>query len=328
MQKNNLPITQLTLFGDEEIVAYREEYSERSDSDNEAQVTGNFSSEDPFLPLNLTSTPVSPMMEDDDVEGTLSLDQQFPTQGALDYSKASQWISRRDALAIQYELEGMLNQAVDVVFTNNQRRMVSVRMDHGRLQVRLHHLFAYAEHSVLKAIAQMRMGDPAGRITLRNYVKEHQHCVTRTQSLASRMRGLYTQGKCLDLADQLEESRNLFKDLSPQITPTLPPPPTHEHPLAITWGRNGRGSRTIRFGSYSPSHHLIRIHPALDQDWVPSFFVNFVVYHEFLHSVIPAEQHQGRRVIHTETFYRVEQMHPKYEQALQWERKHVGLFLR
>src|SRR3712207_8543596 len=51
---------------------------------------------------------------------------------------------------------------------------------------------------------------------------------------------------------------------------------------------------TIKLGSYSAIERLIRIHPTLDAEWVPRYFVSYIVYHELLHHVVPALRSSGR----------------------------------
>ncbi len=82
-------------------------------------------------------------------------------------------------------------------------------------------------------------------------------------------------------------------------------------------------------GTYSADLGLIRIHPALDQPFVPDFFVESVVHHEMLH-----ERHgtgvspTGRRILHSPAFRAEERQHPDYTRARTWERKHIHLLLR
>jgi predicted SprT family Zn-dependent metalloprotease len=91
----------------------------------------------------------------------------------------------------------------------------------------------------------------------------------------------------------------------------------------IRWGRwSGRARpRSIRFGAYLPEAQLIRIHPALDQAFVPGYFVAFIVYHELLHHVILPVRHNGRYQIHSPLFHRREREFPAYAEAIAW-RKH------
>ena len=59
---------------------------------------------------------------------------------------------------------------------------------------------------------------------------------------------------------------------------------------------------SIRLGTYTHDQQLVRIHPALDQPEVPRFFVAFVVFHELLHHVVPAERRSGRIDYHPPAF--------------------------
>ena len=71
-----------------------------------------------------------------------------------------------------------------------------------------------------------------------------------------------------------------------------------------------RRRRTIRLGSYDARENLIRVHPALDQSWVPRLFVEAVVYHEMLHALMPAKESGGRRCLHGPEFRRRERQLP------------------
>jgi hypothetical protein len=74
---------------------------------------------------------------------------------------------------------------------------------------------------------------------------------------------------------------------------------------------------------------VIRIHPLLDQPFVPRWFLEYVLYHEMLHSVVPEETDAaGRRRVHTEEFYRREKAFPRYRRARRWEDENLARFLR
>ncbi len=102
----------------------------------------------------------------------------------------------------------------------------------------------------------------------------------------------------------------------------------------ITWGKRptrkikGQAQRTIKLGSYAAVDRLIRIHPALDQKWVPRYFVAYIVYHEMLHHVIPGSRGLGRVNLHPPEFKEREKQFRYFERALQWEKRHVGRLLR
>ena len=100
----------------------------------------------------------------------------------------------------------------------------------------------------------------------------------------------------------------------------------------ITWGRRTNGllrSRSIHFGSYNWTRRVIRVHPDLDREYVPRFFVESVIYHEMLHADLGIVQGPGgRRLCHSAEFQRQEQAWPDYQRAKEWEKSHLHLFLR
>jgi hypothetical protein len=99
--------------------------------------------------------------------------------------------------------------------------------------------------------------------------------------------------------------------------------------VRICWGRwSGRTRpRSIRFGAYLADAQLIRIHPALDQAFVPCYFVGFIVYHELLHHIMPAVRVNGRYQIHSPAFRRREREFPAYAEAIAWRRRSLRRLL-
>ena len=99
----------------------------------------------------------------------------------------------------------------------------------------------------------------------------------------------------------------------------------------VVWGqrRKRRAKTFFVFGSIQEEDRVIRINPRLDQSWVPRWFLEYVLYHEMLHSVVPDEiGPSGRRRFHTEEFYRREAKFPSYGRARRWEEENLARFLR
>ena len=115
----------------------------------------------------------------------------------------------------------------------------------------------------------------------------------------------------------------ILKDLCARYFPDCPA-------VSIRWGRwSGRARpRSIRFGAYLPDTQVIRIHPALDQAFVPRYFVEFIVYHELLHHVIPAVRLNGRYQIHSPLFRRREREFPAYAEAIAWRQQSLRRMLQ
>ena len=85
--------------------------------------------------------------------------------------------------------------------------------------------------------------------------------------------------------------------------------------------------RSIKLGSYCSRERLIRVHPVLDAGFVPRFFVEYIVYHELLHHMLPPIVRGGRRQLHDRRFKEHERAFPGYARALAWEREHLDRLL-
>jgi hypothetical protein len=100
----------------------------------------------------------------------------------------------------------------------------------------------------------------------------------------------------------------------------------------VTWGRRtnaARRSRSIHFGSFNWDRRVIRVHPDLDRDYVPRYFIESVLYHEMLHVDLGVTQtRSGRRLTHSREFQRREREGPDFDRAKLWERAHLHHFLR
>ena len=59
-------------------------------------------------------------------------------------------------------------------------------------------------------------------------------------------------------------------------------------PLPVRWGQqiSRKRRRSIRLGSYNHLSREIRVHPLLDSPEVPQYFVESVIFHEYLHHML------------------------------------------
>jgi hypothetical protein len=228
-------------------------------------------------------------------------------RGALDL-RACPDVNRERVAALHSHLEEQLG-TVDLVLTNNRHTMVSVREVSGRHQVRVQHLFAEADSETVAAIVAFALGDVASRSVLRAYIYRHRDLMPYIAPCPKASLGAF-----YDLDEILDGVREILA-------------PRQLGEVAITWGRNVRGKQSIRFGSYHFERKLIRIHPALDQAGVPRYFLEFVVYHEALHALHPPASKAGRRVVHSPRFRAEERAHPRYEEAMTWEKENLERLL-
>jgi predicted metal-dependent hydrolase len=127
---------------------------------------------------------------------------------------------------------------------------------------------------------------------------------------------LESRGRCFDLQAVFDELNLQF--FQSGIT------------ARIGWGRHSakRRRRSIRLGVYDHKAREIRIHPVLDKPQVPTFFVEYIVFHEMLHQLFPSQRHSGRHVHHPKAFRDREKSFPKYSAAIAWESQNLTELLR
>ncbi len=234
-------------------------------------------------------------------------------EGRLDLSElpADLRLEVREAQRLHEGLSHHLG-AVNLTLTDNRRRMVSARQQQGRYVLRLHHMFVGCDGATAEALTWLARGEQmeGARSQIKSYIDRNRDEI----SFDVDPEELHARGESHDLQPFLEKWKKRLDD------PTLAG-------VKVTWGRYGRGRRSIRFGSYDFDQQLIRVHPALDQDWVPPFFVEFIVYHELLHALHPPVEGSSRRIVHTPEFRAMEERFPRYEEAMAWERRHLSRFL-
>lgn len=217
-------------------------------------------------------------------------------------------------------LERKLSQAsskpVILSVTDNCRSMISFADRGGILRARLHHMFLDAPSRVKTALVRyIAQRDREASLIVGRFIEASSH---RIRAARPFRRPLHTAGQHHDVL-------SIFNALN------------HKYfggtvDALVTWGRVGaqRGEvrRTLKLGSYSAVERLIRVHPTLDRGWVPRYFVSYIVYHEMLHHVIPAEVAGSRRILHPRQFHEREKLFRDYDRALAWERKHIHRLLR
>jgi len=99
----------------------------------------------------------------------------------------------------------------------------------------------------------------------------------------------------------------------------------------IFWGRKRkqRPKTYMVFGTIQEEDRIIRIHPLLDRSFVPTWFLEYVVYHEMLHAMVPDEYDaSGRRLVHHDKFLEKERRFHWFRRAKNWEQENLARFLQ
>jgi predicted metal-dependent hydrolase len=197
---------------------------------------------------------------------------------------------------------------VELVITDNASTLMSVRHKAPNLAtVRVHHMFLSVDPTTLKALARWVKypGSRAAGPTLNAFIAANNDRIREAKPRVKRIR---TQGELYDLQE-------LYNEVNAEHFDNRVDAP-------ITWGKRPntrKRRRSIRFGSYSLTEHLIRMHPNLDQAFVPRYFIRYIVFHEMLHADLGFQQSpSGRTRMHTPEFNRIEREYPDFDRAVEW----------
>ncbi len=194
--------------------------------------------------------------------------------------------------------------------------MKAIYAEGGTIHLKLHAMFLDAPVNVLKALARfLRKPDEKKKKILYKLFQENDlDIVPKTKLKRSAL--LRHQGKYFNLKDIYDKiNRAYFKKRVRAF---------------ITWG-NGyskRGRYSINFGSYNWDSRIIRVHKALDQRFVPRYFIEYIIYHEMLHVDIGLKKDaNGGRKAHNREFKHREKDFLHYKKAVEWEKKNFERFL-
>lgn len=216
---------------------------------------------------------------------------------------------------LEKRLQASFREPVLLSVTDNKRTMISSSRRAGSLRVRLHHMFLDADTFTVRAVAKyLSEEDRHASRVVGHYIEAH----------GGRIRPNVRKSTRLDTTGLYHDLRIIYDALNDEYF-------GRAMDAAITWGRalpQPQAARTsIKLGSYSQAERLIRIHRALDQDFVPRFMVEWIVYHEMLHHVLPMPARGGRRVHHTPLFRERELRFRHHGRAVRWQAENLNRLL-
>ena len=204
-------------------------------------------------------------------------------------------------------LAKQLKKPIRLVLTHNRSTMLSYREVDGTLCLRLHHIFLTATDAVLDDLVDYLKGSHTAP-ALDSFIRGLKPHIRPTMVCQPR-------GRFHDLSVIFAELNHTFFYDAVQVR--------------LTWGktRGRRYRRTIQLGCYLREERLIRIHPCLDQAFVPRHYVAWVLFHEMLHDVFGIESQGGRRRVHPPEFVALEQSYPDYQRCRAWEERYMPRLL-
>jgi hypothetical protein len=223
--------------------------------------------------------------------------------------------ARLSAQRLVKRLAALVGEPVRLVVTDNRHTMISARRDRGTLVVRVHHMFLAADDATITALGHyLGRGNRQASARLDEFIAGHRAALGAARRRAT---VIHTRGEHHDLEEILDglAARHFGGPIDARIT----------------WGRRARRrgrKHSIQLGTYLADERLIRIHPVLDQAWVPRFYVEAVVFHEMLHHDMPCVVKNGRRWFHTKEFRDRERAFEYHEVSERWEKEHLARLLR
>jgi len=183
-----------------------------------------------------------------------------------------------------------------------------IRLEDGRLHVRISDLLSGAPAPVMEALAHILLGKlyrkpVAGRYTHRYRLYLNRRDVRRQAQLVRQIRGRKfisgPRGECHDLEE-------IFEKLNQQFFDGLLGRPQ------LGWSR--QRSRSM-LGHFDPSHNAIIISRIFDQPRVGLLALEYVMFHEMLHLRYPVDHNGSRRRVHTKEFRAAEKEFPRLKEA-------------
>lgn len=183
-----------------------------------------------------------------------------------------------------------------------------IRLESGRLRVRISDLLSGAPAPVQEALAHILLGKlyrkPAARLYAHRYrLYLNRRDMRRQAQLIRQIRGRkFLSGPKGDVHN-LEE---IFERLNRQYFDGLLGRPE------LGWSR--RPSRSM-LGHFDPSHNAIVISRIFDRPEAPLLTLEYVMFHEMLHLRYPVDHRGMRRRVHTKEFREAEKAFPGLKEA-------------
>lgn len=198
--------------------------------------------------------------------------------------------------------------AVQVEYRRFANANSSIRLEDGRLHVRISDVLQAAPAPVLEALAYILLSKLYRRPIPAGYAARYRRYLNRGDMRRNLQLVRQTRGHKLATAPEGShyDLNRLFDDLNFQYFFGLMTKP------ALGWSL--RRSRTT-LGHYDPSHNMIILSRILDDERVAKLAVEFVMFHEMLHLRYPVDHSGSRRCVHTAEFKEAERRFARYAEA-------------
>ncbi|HIH19867.1 TPA: hypothetical protein HA244_01225 [Candidatus Micrarchaeota archaeon] len=221
-----------------------------------------------------------------------------------------------------YSAEAMLGKKnpVHASFESYAGLKAKVQLRNGTITAKVSDGFENAEREVLVGLALTLLGGMFKRKMENGYTHAYKEFASResTSGFHDTLRKLRGRGKKLEPHGR-HHDLNAVRDFLFSVYGNI----LCDSKPEIGWG--GKKSRRV-LGFHDGAFNSITINRILDSDRVPSFVVQYVVFHELLHckhKVLFQRGESMRRTIHPKAFKDDEQRFPFAEKANDWLQRNL-----
>ncbi len=229
-----------------------------------------------------------------------------------------EYINKKESLLNR--LSKYLNNISNITLTENRTRILLIKHNYNKLDIRVHHGFANADDKIIQELSKfiIKPNKNSSNI-LQNYFDKCIKVDSKREKFKKRK--IKHQGNYYNLKELFDSiNQNYFLNkLNINITWGYPRTQKKKY-----WVR----SRHITLGQYHDAENLIIIHPNLDRNKVPKFFIESVIYHEICHHIAKSPIKNLRRSIHNKEFRELETKYPKILEAKQWEKDNFSYLIK
>ena len=212
------------------------------------------------------------------------------------------------------KLKNLVGDHLEIAINDNKSTMLSIRWEQKRTKVSLHRIFLQAPTQVREDLVEyLRRKKRKMPVAIKAFIEK---------SIST-----------LDYSHLLDESKisvkgsfynleTIYKRLNKRYF-------DNELSLRITWYATQvpKNNSKCSLGLYYDVVKLIKVHRLLDSIFVPSYVIDFIVYHEMAHAACPAYvDARGINRIHSREFKEIERKFAYFEQAESWLKENQNCF--
>ena len=183
-----------------------------------------------------------------------------------------------------------------------------IRLEEGRLDVRISDLLAGAPAPVMEALAFILISKLYRKPVARQHAYRYRLYLNRREFRRQAQVVRQIRGRKYISGPQGEHHNleQIFEALNVRFFDGLMGRPQ------LGWSR--QASRSM-LGHFDPSHNAIIISRIFDQARTPVLALEYVMFHEMLHLRYPVDHRGSRRRVHTKEFREAEKKYPQLKEA-------------